>query len=320
MFEPFRTNANGRMVQQFCIMTQVTRFVNHLYLALVDRKLPVFGYMQDGARLLGYTDKRLFGKMYGAMLMKNRLHIPTAIIRGFFGGNSVVPCSLLQSKGAGDGAAAADYPYKFASVHQKVVQIKPVAVKGKLQYVYDPADCSIKLGLGEQAALFTIPNAQQKGVVLSFAGTEFKLTKRGVHNMVTDAAQILFGPETTYLAAVGLLKDVANCFTTDDIYVVGHSLGGGLMQYAVTGVGGDKIHGIGYNSAGLSNYSKKTLTGERIRHAEKRICHICAVTDFISPIGSQIGRVLHINTGERWSHSLNHLNKRLNGELIGCSM
>lgn len=320
VFEPFRTNANGRMVQQFCIMTQVTRFVNHLYLALVDRKLPVFGYMQDGARLLGYTDKRLFGKMYGAMLMKNRLNIPTAIIRGFFGGNSVVPCSLLQSKGAGDGAAAADYPYKFASVHQKVVQIKPVAVKGKLQYVYDPADCSIKLGLGEQAALFTIPNAQQKGVVLSFAGTEFKLTKRGVHNMVTDAAQILFGPETTYLAAVGLLKDVANCFATDDIYVVGHSLGGGLMQYAVTGVGGDNIHGIGYNSAGLSNYSKKTLTGERIRHAEKRICHICADTDFISPIGSQIGRVLHINTGKRWSHSLNHLNRRLNGELIGCSM
>ena len=136
--------------------------------------------------------------------------------------------------------------------------------------------------------------------------------------MVTDVAQILFGPETTYLAAVGLLKDVANCFVTDDIYVVGHSLGGGLMQYAVTGVGGNNIYGVGYNSAGLSNFSKKSLTGERIKHAAKRIFHICADTDFISPIGDQIGRVFHINTGERWSHSLDHLNKTLNGRLISC--
>lgn len=256
--------------------------------------------------------------MYGAMLMKNRLHIPTAICRGFFGGNRTVSSDLLQRKGAGEGVAEADYSYSFHTPHQKVVQIKPVITKGNLQKFYNPMNCSIHLGLGEQAALFTPSNTIKSGIVLSFAGTEFKSTKRGAHNLVTDAAQILFGPETTYLAAVGLLKEVTYCYPKKDIHVVGHSLGGGLMQYAVAGVGSKYVTGLGYNSAGLSSYSRKTLTAGRIRQAEKRIYHICADTDPVSPIGSQIGNVFHIDTGKRWSHSIDDLNETINKGKIGC--
>lgn len=92
------------------------------------------------------------------------------------------------------------------------------------------------------------------------------------------------------------------------------------MQYAVAGAGMRNTYGVGFNSAGLSEHSKRTLTFARRRRAESRICHICADTDPISPIGSHIGNVFHVDTGKKLSHSLDDLNETFNGKLIGCGM
>lgn len=290
-----RTNRQLLMMQHFGIMTQVSRFVYHLYLSLVDHAQPVFRYMQEGAKILGYTDKRLFGKMHGALLQKNKLGLANAMIKGFFGGGTAQPACYYQQCLTGKIIACADYPYTFSSKYNKAVQIKPVQVSGQLKSVYDNRDCSIKLGLGEQAALFEMCGDVVDRVILSFAGTEFKPTRRGGHNIVTDVAQILFGPETTYLAAVGLLNDVKS-EVNKNVLVTGHSLGGGLMKFAVAGVNDSSVEAVGFNSAGLLEYSKRTLTSARIRKAERRIWHLCAVTDFISPIGSQIGDVFYVDT------------------------
>lgn len=317
-----RTNEQLRMMQCFGIMTEVSRFVNQLYLSFVKLDAPVYKYAQDGAKHLGYTDRRLFGKLYSAMMTKNKLSLAEALIQAFIGGNTVYSKESFQWFGAGIGVAAADYPYSFNPPnppYEKQVNIRPVAVSGYLRRFYNPTDCSLILGKGEQVALFEICGDEKDRVILSFAGTEFKLTRRGAHNIVTDVAQILFGPETTYLAAVGLLLDVARSFDKD-VYVVGHSLGGGLMQYAVAGAGMKNTRGVGFNSAGLSEHSNRTLTLSRRRKADNRICHICANTDPVSPIGSQIGRVFHVETGKKLSHSLDHLNELFNGKLIGCGV
>lgn len=318
VFTYLRTNSKLRQMQQFCIMRKVTDFIYHLYLSFVNRNLPVFSYMQEGARCLGYTDKMLFGKMYSAMKEKNKLHIATTILNGLVGGNSTYPPCLFKKKGAGEEIAAADYPYTFACEGKKPIKIEPVVVHGNLQKVYSTCDCSIKLGLGEQAALFKM-DGREDLVILSYAGTEPRLSTRRFHNLMTDVAQIFYGPETTYLAAVGLLLELRR-EVAENIKVVGHSLGGGLMQYAVTAVGDDRIYGMGFNSAGLSTYSRKTLGMSRIQKGERKIQHLCADTDYISPIGQQIGTVLHVSTGVKLSHALDDLNKTINGELMGCEV
>lgn len=317
-----RTNEQLRMMQCYGIMTEVSRFVNQLYLSFVRHDDPVYKYAQDGAKHLGYTDRRLFGKLYRAMMTKNQLSLADSVIKAFIGGNMLYPKECFQRKGAGIDVAVADYSYTFnppCPPYDRDVTIRPVAVGGYLGRLYNQTNCSLILGKGEQAALFEICNDTRDRVVLSFAGTEFKLTRRGVHNMVTDAAQILFGPETTYLASVGLLLDVARSFKKE-VCVVGHSLGGGLMQYAVAGAGMRNTYGVGFNSAGLSEHSKRTLTFARRHRAESRICHICADTDPISPIGSHIGNVFHVDTGKKLSHSLDDLNETFNGKLIGCGV
>ena len=104
------------------------------------------------------------------------------------------------------------------------------------------------------------------------------------------------------------------------IKVVGHSLGGGLMQYACTAIDDVRINGTGFNSAGLSPYSCYTLTGERITRNRDRIEHVCAITDPVSKFGKQIGDVYQIDTIHRISHSIDDLNETLNVRKIGCYM
>lgn len=67
-------------------------------------------------------------------------------------------------------------------------------------------------------------------------------------------------------------------------------------------------------------YEHLNYIGQHASIAENRICHICANTDPVSPIGSQIGRVFHVETGKKLSHSLDHLNELFNGKLIGCGV
>lgn len=68
--------------------------------------------------------------------------------------------------------------------------------------------------------------------------------------------------------------------------MVGHSLGGGLMQHRNKG----------------------------------RIEHICASTDPVSKVGKLIGTVGHVDTRKLLSHGLDDLNETLNRVKISCYM
>lgn len=315
--EDFPYRRNFLMIQRVGIVAQVAGFLYQIYQANVDSSLPVFRYMEAGAHHLGYTPQKMYNRMNGAIRMKNQTNVVSSVINSMLGKypqGPFPPCSPFESQGT----AMADYSYHFQSIDPKVVRIKPVKLDRYFLNTIYKSDCSIDLGLGMQAALFSLPTFSDR-VVLSFAGTETSFSKRAFHNMITDFAQIYFGPETTYMAAVGLLKDIKANIPADELWVLGHSLGGGLMQYACVALGDLKIHGIGYNAAGLSAYSLRTLKAVRINKMEPSIIQIRSNSDYVSNMGKQIGeKVKYVDTKKKLSHSIDELNNAMNGDLIYC--
>ena len=313
--DEFEYSTNFLMLQRVGIIKQVASFLYQIYNAQINPNLPVFKYMEMGAAHLGYTRDKMYNRMNGAIRQKNDTKVVTSLLNALLGKREQKTygrCGFVNK-----GAAMADYSYTFSPSHKKKVSIKHIpTVRGLLSPFYNK-NCGIDLGMGLRAALFMVPEFNDT-VVLSFAGTAKGLSTRKFHNVVTDISQLFFGPETTYMAATGLLKDIMTMIK-GDIWVVGHSLGGGLMQFACVAMNDFRIKGIGYNSAGLSSYSLKALTASRIRNMEYNIKQIRSCTDYISCMGTQIGKDMQfVDTTINRSHSLDDLIMAMNGELISC--
>lgn len=314
--DDFQYSANFLMFQRVGIIKEVAGFLYQIYHAQVNPNLPVFKYMEMGATHLGYTRDKMYNRMNGVIRQKNETKLISSLLKALLGKRERETYGRCGFDNIG--AAMADYSYTFCPKYKKLVKIKHVPnVSGLLSQNYDTINCSINLGMGLRGALFAVP-AFGDTVVLSFAGTEKAISNRKFHNAVTDIFQLYYGPETTYMAAVGLLKDIM-ASVKDDIWVVGHSLGGGLMQYACVAMNDLRVHGIGYNAAGLSSYSLKALTAYRINIMEHNIKQIRSCTDYISRMGRLLGKdVQYVDTHKNLSHSLDDLILAMNGELISC--
>lgn len=314
--DDFQYSTNFLMIQRVSIIKVVAGFLYQIYRAQVDPNLPVFQYMEMGATHLGYTRDKMYNRMNGVVKQKNETKLVSSLLKALLGKREQETYGRCGFDNIG--AAMADYSYTFCPKYKKQVKIKHVPnVSGLLSQSYKTSNCGIDLGLGLRGALFAIPQFGDT-VVLSFAGTEKALSNRKLHNVVTDIFQLYYGPETTYMAAVGLLKDVMTT-VEGDIRVVGHSLGGGLMQYACVAINDSRVHGIGYNAAGLSSYSLKALKAFRINMMECNIKQIRSCTDYISRMGRLIGKnVQFVDTNKNRSHSLDELILAMNGELISC--
>ena len=113
-------------------------------------------------------------------------------------------------------------------------------------------------------------------------------------NWITNFHQISIGPRIAYLCALGLLLELRmNSKPNKRIIVCGHSLGGGLSQFAVaaaTAAGYKNIEAFGYNSAGLSDDTLNVI--DHISSGIKKfsnIYHICHISDIVSRIGYLLG-------------------------------
>lgn len=130
------------------------------------------------------------------------------------------------------------------------------------------------------------PKNGKKEIIVGFAGTESK------ENWKTDLRQFFGKLPIAYVQAFDLVESIwagtrhKNGFKKVCIKVYGHSLGGGLMQYAISKSSADNIIGFGYNSAGLS------LKRHRHRKVQKKqIYHLYNPCDivFIFPTTVQLG-------------------------------
>jgi hypothetical protein len=118
---------------------------------------------------------------------------------------------------------------------------------------------------------------------LGFRGTD------SMTNVITDIAQYLVGSSLVYKMALGLLIEIRSQIQ-NELLVVGHSLGGGLMQFAVAGLNDLEVEGIGFNSAGLSDMTYNILHGR-----DGRISHFHLKYDQVFYIGHQLGKCFDMN-------------------------
>ena len=135
-----------------------------------------------------------------------------------------------------------------------------------------------------------------KEIVLAFRGTD------NVINWITDVIQYCIGFSFVYFQAAGLLKELYEDKNARGrkITVVGHSLGGGLAQFATSCVekyqpGRSRkmimsLSAIGFNSAGLN----KSLYSPLVPFSNN-ISHLHLKYDVIMMLGNQLGRVNHQN-------------------------
>ena len=222
------------------------------------------------------------------------------------------------------GAAFAEYPYEF--VDGGSVQILPIGkTHGLPNNLYDEKEMKLKLNdaKGMAVALFDHQEGGKTYHCLTYAGTRLlflhtRKIKVMAANAVTDIFQFLSLPSTVYFAAVGILHDVMKLYPGEDVYVFGHSLGGGLAQYACAAVNSRGAKAYCYNSAGLGEFSLGTITNKHgdIGKLVCRIQHICSQHDPVSLFGTllQEEKAKFAESGS-WpmSHGLGQLNRRMNG-------
>lgn len=122
-------------------------------------------------------------------------------------------------------------------------------------------------------------------VIVAYKGTDFT----NGHDLNTDCVQALTCVNDVYLMALGLLLYVRDQVgSSRTIRVYGHSLGGGLMQFAVSSAPSGRTYGYGYNSAGLSSGTMRLIP--QPMHIDK-IRHFRVRKDWVMATGEQIGIV-----------------------------
>ena len=116
-------------------------------------------------------------------------------------------------------------------------------------------------------------------IIIGFSGTDC------LENWGTNFSQYFGNLPLPYVEALGLVDSVwrssrnKKSYINPLIKVYGHSLGGGLMQFAVSNCDTDRIIGFGYNSAGISN-----MNVVNIINFDRRIYHLYKPKDVIFKI------------------------------------
>ena len=134
-----------------------------------------------------------------------------------------------------------------------------------------------------------------KTIIIGFSGTELLSGK----NWKTNIRQYFGKLDPVYLQAAGLVHAVwmgkrhKKGFQNSNVVVCGHSLGGGLMQYAVSLCHKSDMVGYGFNSAGLSKANMFHVWNDR----PDNIFHLHLPVDvvFILPFAYQLGKSVNSN-------------------------
>lgn len=201
-------------------------------------------------------------------------------------------------------AECSEYAYTGYVLNKEVVSLKKEELPTELQQAdYDEHTGQLKLMNGFKVWV------GRKGteIIVAFAGTE----PSKVGSLLTDFQQLL-APNLMYLYAAGLVRLFLLHYSKEDVYVTGHSLGGGLTQFAVTANienASGRLTGVGFNSAGLSMVSLGHLGEKKIEVALSSIVHYTTVSDPVSAIGALIGIhvVLPVSEESGTGHALSCL-------------
>ena len=198
------------------------------------------------------------------------------------------------------GVAFADFAYgKKANVPPNLmIDALDNINDADLAVVYDASEKCLRLedAFGLKAVAFRFGGED----CVAFAGTRLDFAGVGkgfvsMQNILTDVIQLIYKPTPAYMAAVGIV-DAMLSNTRKNVSVYGHSLGGGLMQFACAGNGTTRAHGYGYNAAGLSAATCDILSKRGAYVPLNNIVFVNASTDVVSKIGFFLGERIEVDT------------------------
>lgn len=185
----------------------------------------------------------------------------------------------------------------FVNPYRIGFSVVGVNINGKFHF---PNNFNGYLGWVEEA---------KKTIIIGYSGSEMTCNP----NWITNFCQYFRGPEEVYNMAMELLRSVVcsrnhnSEFQDCEIKIFGHSLGGGLMQYAIANNPGRDIKGYGYNSAGLSY---KTLgCCSHVDNAIDNVSHLYMPDDLVFklPFCNQLGTTVALPSKEpnfKTAHSM----------------
>lgn len=284
----------------------------------LTKKTDAFEFAYEGCKLLGYKWVDFFSSL--RYIPRTPFLFLNAVLSFTIGipmlGKKITNrFSHLEKVGV----AFADFPYKYDHQGNEWIMPSPIpqTMTDRIKRLYLPNErkLDLKSQLGLSVALFDYKINKRTKRCVSFAGTRTNCSSIGnakvmIQNVMTDIFQYFNGPSIMYFASVGILNEIALSYPKNRIYVFGHSLGGGLMQYSCVAINNKRLLGFGYNSAGLSANTLNTIPNKNNR---VKVEHICSLHDPVSRVGHQIGVTKYVNSKKGWvAHSLSQLNKKLN--------
>ena len=283
----------------------------------------VLKFAYRGSKRLQFTWADYFNYLYVTHSSIASTVIYNAINLMLKGGSAIFNPRILTDREC-IGVAFADYAYGRKTGVTPNVVIQPLMFKNAdLANIYDTSTKFMKLedefGL-KVAALYYDTNK-----CVSFAGTRLDFTgiKKSVvsmQNILTDVIQIAYKPTPAYMAAVGIV-DALLYESNEHVFVFGHSLGGGLVQFACAANSTTRVHGNGYNSAGLSSATCDILTKHGAYVPLGNIVHVNASTDVVSKIGTFLGERVNVDTAGinmMGAHKIETLNRKINTPMLYC--
>ena len=158
-------------------------------------------------------------------------------------------------------------------------------------------------------------NHKNTEIVIAFSGTKsFQKHKYScILNWIVNLSQ-LNEISCSYIFAVGFVNHIKNIIPNNNFVLCGHSLGGGLAQFAAATQKGS-VKAVCFNSAGLFPESFEIISKFK---PWRNIYHYRLENDIVSKIGELIGEVYTIKYPKCCchSHGIEDIKKALNIKIL----